>query len=308
MPICQSIIDLIGRTPMLRIPCESGAEIYAKLESFNPGGSVKDRIAWAMIRRAEERGEILPGATIIEPTSGSTGIGLAMIAAARGYRAIIVMPDTMSMERQMLLRAYGAQVVLTPGSQGMQGAVAKAEELASQTPGSFIPGQFDNPDNPEAHALTTGPEIWADMAGRVDVLVACIGTGGTITGTGRYLKAKNPAVRIIGVEPSESPLLSQGHAGSHGIQGIGANFVPEALDLSVVDEVITVSTEAAMAHGRDLARCQGVLVGISSGAAMAAALEVAKRPAYDGKRIAVILPDTGERYLSTAMFSESPNA
>ena len=303
MRVCQNITDLIGRTPLLRIPCEGDASVFAKLESFNPGGSVKDRIAWAMIRRAEERGDIQPGATLIEPTSGSTGIGLAMIAAARGYKAVIVMPDTMSVERRMLLHAYGARVVLTEGRLGMQGAVAMAEEIAAHTPGSLILGQFVNPDNPEAHMLTTGPEIWADLEGRVDALVATIGTGGTITGTGRYLKEQNPAVRIIGVEPAESPLLSAGRAGSHGIQGIGANFIPDTLDRSVIDEVITVSTENAMAQGRALAREHGVLAGISSGAAMHAAIQVAQREAFAGKNIAVILPDTGERYLSTAMFS-----
>lgn len=303
MTVYHSITDLIGRTPLLRIPCEGHAAIFAKLESFNPGGSVKDRIAWAMVRRAEERGDIQPGATLIEPTSGSTGIGLAMIAAARGYKAVIVMPDTMSVERQMILRAYGAEVVLTEGRLGMQGAVAMAEEIAARTLGSFIPGQFDNPDNPEAHLLTTGPEIWADLDGQVDALVASIGTGGTISGTGRYLKQQNPAIRVIGVEPAESPLLSEGRAGSHGIQGIGANFIPDTLDCSVIDEVITVSTGDAMAQGQALARKYGILAGISSGAAMAAAMRVAQRMEFDGKNIAVILPDTGERYLSTAMFS-----
>ncbi len=303
MSVYHSITDLIGRTPLLRISFEGSAAIFAKLESFNPGGSVKDRIAWAMIQQAEQRGDIRPGATLIEPTSGSTGIGLAMIAAARGYKAVIIMPDTMSVERQQLLRAYGAQVVLTEGVLGMQGAVAKAEEIAARTPGSFIPGQFVNPDNPEAHYRTTGPEIWEDLNGQVDVLIACVGTGGTISGTGRFLKEKNPGIRVIAVEPAESPLLSEGHAGSHGIQGIGANFIPDTLDRSILDEVITVSTADAMAQGRRLAREHGVLSGISSGAAMQAAVQVAQREEFAGKNIVVILPDTGERYLSTAMFS-----
>jgi len=306
--IYTSADQLIGKTPLLRL-ChleekeQLSAAILAKLEFFNPAGSAKDRVALSMILDAEEKGLLKPGATIIEPTSGNTGIGLAAVAVARGYKAIIVMPDSMSAERQILMGAYGAELVLTPGAEGMSGAIAKAEELAASIPGSFIPDQFGNPANADAHYRTTGPEIWADTDGKVDIFVACVGTGGTITGTGRYLKEQNPHIRVIAVEPAESPLLSGGKAGPHGIQGIGANFIPKVLDTSVYDEVITVTTEAAYAMGRKLGITEGILCGISSGAALEAAIQVAKRPENTGKTVAVLLPDTGDRYLSTPMFS-----
>ena len=306
--IFTSADQLIGKTPLLEL-ChieeneQLSAKLLAKLEFFNPAGSAKDRVALSMVLDAEEKGLLTPGATIIEPTSGNTGIGLAAVAVARGYKAIIVMPDSMSAERQMLMGAYGAELVLTPGAEGMTGAIAKAEELARGIPGSFIPDQFSNPANAEAHYRTTGPEIWADTDGQVDVFIACVGTGGTITGTGRYLKERNPNIRVIAVEPAESPLLSCGRAGHHGIQGIGANFIPKVLDTSIYDEVIPVTTEQSYAMGRKLGITEGILCGISSGAALCAAIQVAKRPENAGKTVAVLLPDTGERYLSTAMFS-----
>ena len=305
MAVFTDISQMIGGTHMLklgRLAEGLEAEVWVKAECMNPAGSVKDRVARQMIDTAEKEGRLQPGGTIIEPTSGSTGIGLAAIAASRGYRAVIIMPDTMSVERQMVLKAYGAQLVLTPGALGMQGALDEAEKLHREIPGSIIAGQFVNPANPAAHYATTGPEIWADTEGKVDILVAGIGTGGTITGTGRYLKEKNPAVQVVGVEPASSPLITEGRAGAHGIQGIGANFIPEVLDLSVVDRVIPVTDADAMAAGRDMARQEGLLVGISSGAALWAALELAKDPANRGKRIVVIAPDTGERYLSTEMY------
>ena len=305
--IYVSADQLIGKTPLLELTHleekeQLQAKILAKLEFFNPAGSAKDRVALSMILDAEERGILKPGATIIEPTSGNTGIGLASVAAVRGYRAIIVMPDSMSAERQLLMGAYGAELVLTPGKDGMTGAIAKAEELAASIPGSFIPDQFANPANAKAHYDTTGPEIWADTDGDVDIFVACVGTGGTVTGTGRYLKEQNPNVRIVAVEPAESPLLSGGKAGHHGIQGIGANFIPKVLDTSVYDEVVTVTTEESYAAGRLLGKTEGILCGISSGAALRAALELAKRPENAGKTIVALLPDTGDRYLSTGMF------
>ena len=281
------------------------ARILAKLEYFNPAGSVKDRIAKAMIDDGEARGLLKPGSVIIEPTSGNTGIGLASVAAARGYRIIIVMPDTMSVERRQLMKAYGAELVLTEGALGMKGAIAKAEDLAKEIPDSFIPGQFVNPANPAVHKATTGPEIWADTDGKVDIFVAGVGTGGTISGVGQYLKSRNKGVKIVAVEPKTSPLLSEGHAGPHGLQGIGANFIPKALDQSVYDEIITVSDEEAYAAGRELASREGILAGISSGAALHAALELAKRPENAGKCIVALLPDTGERYLSSPMFKEN---
>ncbi len=302
-----SLDELIGRTPLLQLNRFSrqaalGTAIFAKLESFNPAGSAKDRVALAMIQSAEQQGLLSPGGTIIEPTSGNTGIGLAAVAANRGYRAIIVMPDSMSRERQLLMRAYGAEVVLTPGSEGMTGAIAKAEALAREIPGSFIPGQFENPANAQAHFETTGPEIWEDTDGKVDIFVAGVGTGGTITGVGRYLKAKNPKVQIVAVEPASSPLLSQGRAGAHGLQGIGANFIPKVLQADIIDKILTVTEEEAYAAGRLLAKTEGLLAGISSGAALHAALELAKQPENAGKAIVTLLPDTGERYLSTALF------
>ena len=305
--IFTSADQLIGKTPLLELTQfekqhQLSVRILAKLELFNPAGSAKDRVALSMILDAEEKGLLKPGATIIEPTSGNTGIGLASVAAVRGYRAIIVMPDSMSAERQMLMKAYGAELVLTPGGEGMTGAIAKAEQLAAEIPGSFIPDQFSNPANAKAHYDSTGPEIWTDTDGEVDIFVATVGTGGTITGTGRYLKERNPKVRVVAVEPAESPLLSEGHAGHHGIQGIGANFVPKVLDTGIFDEVITVTTEAAYETGRLLGKTEGVLCGISSGAALCAALELAKRPENEGKTIVALLPDTGERYLSTGMF------
>lgn len=309
MNIRTSVSDLIGNTPMLEL-CNIerihglNARLLAKLERFNPAGSAKDRVALFMLDDAEEKGLISSGATIIEPTSGNTGIGLAAVAASRGYKVILTMPDTMSRERIALLRAYGAQVVLTEGARGMTGAIEKAQEIARQTPNSFIPSQFDNPANPAAHYATTAPEIWADTDGKVDIFVAGAGTGGTVSGTGRYLKEKNPSVRIAAVEPASSPLLTKGYAGAHGLQGIGANFVPENLDLSVIDEIIPVTDEDAYAAGRDMAQKEGILVGITSGAAVHAAVELAKRPENEGKNIVVLLPDTGDRYLSTAMFAE----
>jgi len=309
MKVYNSITELAGGTPLLklnRIAAERELDfnLFGKLELFNPAGSAKDRVGLAMILDAEEKGLLKPGATIIEPTSGNTGIGLAMTAMARGYNIILTMPDTMSVERRNLLAAYGAQVVLTPGAEGMKGSIAKAEELAAQIPGSFIPGQFDNPANPDVHYRTTGPEIWNDLDGKVDVFVAGAGTGGTITGVGRYLKEKNPDVKIIAVEPASSPLLSKGQAGPHGLQGIGANFVPSILDLNVIDEIITVTEEDAYAAGRLMAGKEGVLVGITSGAALHAAMEAGSRPENSGKNIVAFLPDTGERYLSTPMFAK----
>ena len=306
--IYKSIEELIGRTPLMELSnleqkLELQATLLAKVEALNPGGSAKDRVAKRMVEDAEKAGILKAGATIIEPTSGNTGIGLSVMAAARGYRAIIVMPDSMSMERRLLMTAFGAELVLTEGAKGMAGAIEKAEELAREIPNSFIPGQFDNPSNPAAHYETTGPEIWADTDGKVDIFVAGIGTGGTITGTGRYLKEQNPDVRIIGVEPASSPLLTKGEAGPHGLQGIGANFVPSILDTEIYDEIITVTDEAAYEAGRMIARNEGLLVGISAGAALHAAVEVAKRPENAGKNIVVLLPDTGDRYLSTPMFS-----
>jgi len=309
MKVYNSITELAGGTPLLKLnrigsEKELDFNLYGKLELFNPAGSAKDRVGLAMILDAEEKGLLKPGATIIEPTSGNTGIGLAMTAMARGYNIILTMPDTMSVERRNLLAAYGAQVVLTPGAEGMKGSIAKAEELAAQIPGSFIPGQFDNPANPDVHYRTTGPEIWNDLDGKVDVFVAGAGTGGTITGVGRYLKEKNPDVKIIAVEPASSPLLSKGQAGPHGLQGIGANFVPSILDLNVIDEIITVTEEDAYAAGRLMAGKEGVLVGITSGAALHAAMEAGSRPENQGKNVVAFLPDTGERYLSTPMFAK----
>ena len=305
--IYTSVDQLIGRTPLLelaRLERQEGLEarILAKLEYLNPAGSVKDRVAKAMLDDAEQRGILKPGATVIEPTAGNTGIGLASVAAARGYQVVIVMPDTMSLERRQLMKAYGARLVLTPGAQGMAGAIQKAEELAAETPGSFIPGQFDNPANPAAHRAATGPEIWEDTDGEIDIFVAGVGTGGTITGVGGYLKEKDPSIWVVAVEPATSPLLSQGRSGPHGIQGIGANFVTGALDTGVYDEVIPVEDQDAYAAGRLLGRTEGVLVGISSGAALWAAIQLAKRPENKGRTIVVLLPDTGDRYLSTEMF------
>lgn len=306
--IAHSVEELIGHTPLLaleRYGARRGfsAQVLAKLEYLNPAGSAKDRVGLSMVQDAEARGLLKPGAVIIEPTSGNTGIGLACVAAVRGYRLILTMPDTMSAERRAMLAAYGAELVLTPGALGMQGAVEKAEELARSIPGSFIPGQFDNPANPDAHYRTTGPEIWADTQGKVDVLVACVGTGGTLSGTARYLKEQNPAIRVVAVEPAESPVLSGGRPGPHKIQGIGAGFVPGTLDMGVVDEVVAVTGDEAYAAARELARTEGVLAGVSSGAAAHAARILAQRPDMRGKTIAVVLPDTGERYLSTGLFA-----
>lgn len=307
--IYKSVEELIGKTPLMeltRLEQKLGlqATLLAKVEALNPGGSAKDRVAKRMVEDAEKTGILKAGATIIEPTSGNTGIGLAVMAAARGYRAIIVMPDTMSMERRLLMTAFGAELVLTEGKKGMAGAIEKAEELAKEIPNSFIPGQFDNPSNPAAHYDTTGPEIYEDTDGKVDIFVAGIGTGGTLTGVGRYLKEKNPNVKIIGIEPAASPLLTKGTAGPHGLQGIGANFVPSILDTELYDEVLTVTEEQAYEMGRNLARSEGLLAGISAGAAVYGAAEVAKRPENAGKTIVVLLPDTGDRYLSTPMFCE----
>ena len=309
MKVYEKITDLIGNTPLLELSNfekENGlqATVVAKLEYFNPAGSVKDRIGRAMIDDAEKKGLLKPGATIIEPTSGNTGIGLAAVAAARGYKIILTMPETMSVERRNLLKAYGAQLVLTEGAKGMTGAIAKAKELAEEIPGSFIPGQFVNPANPAVHRATTGPEIWRDTDGKVDIFVAGVGTGGTLTGVGEYLKSQNPNVKVVAVEPASSPVLSKGVAGPHKIQGIGAGFVPDTLNTGIYDEIITVENEDAFATGRALAHREGLLVGISSGAAVWAAAQLAKRPENKGKLIVALLPDTGERYLSTPMFAE----
>lgn len=308
--IYKGLTDLVGRTPLMelaRLEQEKGlpATLLAKLEYFNPAGSAKDRIAKAMVEEAEKRGLLQPGAVIIEPTSGNTGIGLAAVAAARGYRLILTMPETMSVERRNLLRAYGAELVLTEGAKGMPGAIAKAEELAAQTPGAFIPGQFVNPANPAAHRATTGPEIFEDTDGRVDIFVAGVGTGGTISGVGGYLKERVPGIRIVAVEPAGSPVLSGGKAGPHKLQGIGAGFVPDTLDTAVYDEVLTVEDEEAFAAARAIARCEGLLVGISSGAAASAAMRLARRPGNEGKTIVALLPDTGERYLSMHVFFDA---
>ncbi len=307
MPIYDSITELVGSTPLVQLnrwvkAHDLEATLLAKVESFNPAGSAKDRIALSMIREAEKTGKLKPGAVIIEPTSGNTGIGLASIAAARGYRAIFTIPETMSIERRKLLQAYGGEVVLTEGAKGMAGAVEKAEALAKEIPGSFIPSQFDNPDNPKAHMQTTGPEIWTDTEGKIDCFIAGVGTGGTVSGTGRFLKSKNPNIRVVAVEPKASPLISKGIAGPHAIQGIGANFIPKNYDGSVVDEVIPVSNEDALATARALPQKEGFLVGISSGAVLWAATQVALRPEMKGKTIVVMLPDSGERYLSTALY------
>ena len=307
--IYTSADQLIGKTPLLELThlekeLKLEAKVLAKLEYFNPAGSVKDRIAKAMIDDAEAKGALKPGSVIIEPTSGNTGIGLASVAAARGYRIIIVMPETMSVERRQLMKAYGAELVLTEGAKGMKGAIAKAEELAKEIPGGFIPGQFVNPANPAAHKATTGPEIWEDTDGKVDIFVAGVGTGGTITGVGEYLKSRNPNVKVVAVEPAASPVLSKGTAGAHKIQGIGAGFVPAVLDTKVYDEIIPVENEAAFAIGKKIGKTEGVLVGISSGAAVWAAVELAKRPENKGKTIVALLPDTGDRYLSTPLFAD----
>lgn len=309
MTIYSNVLELVGKTPLVEVKKieennDLGARVVVKAEAFNPGGSVKDRIAKNMLEKAEQQGKLKKGTTIIEATSGNTGIGLAMAAAQKGYPIIIVMPDTMSVERRNLLKAYGAKLVLTPGAQGMKGAIAKADELAKEIGDVFIPSQFENPANPEIHYLTTGPEIWEDTDGKVDIFVAGVGTGGTLSGTGKYLKEKNPAIQVVAVEPAASPVLSQGKAGKHAIQGIGAGFVPDTLDTKIYDEVITVSDKDAFKGGRELARTEGILAGISSGAALAAAKELAKRPENKGKLIVALLPDTGDRYLSTAMFTE----
>ncbi len=307
--IYKGAIELVGKTPLVELvnlEKREGlkARLLSKVEYFNPAGSVKDRVGKAMIEAAEQSGDLKPGAVIIEPTSGNTGIGLASIAAAKGYRMILTMPDTMSMERRNILKAYGAEIVLTPGERGMTGAIEKAEELAGEIPGSFIPGQFDNPENPKAHELTTGPEIWKDADGQVDVFVAGVGTGGTITGTGRYLKKMNPDLKVVAMEPAGSPVLSQGHGGPHKIQGIGAGFVPKVLDVGVYDEIVTVEDEDAFTGAKLLAKTEGMLVGISSGAALFAAMELARQEEYAGKTIVVLLPDSGDRYYSTPLFME----
>ena len=308
MRIYESVEALVGSTPLVRLSRTEKAlglkaRLLVKLECFNPGGSAKDRAAIAMLDAAEAEGKIAPGSVIIEPTSGNTGIGLACVGGARGYRVIIVMPDSMSMERQLLMSAYGAELVLTPGAEGMTGAIKKAEELASSIPGAFIPGQFTNPANASAHYNSTGPELWRDSGGELDIFVAGVGTGGTLTGVGRYLKEQRQDVRVVAVEPASSPLLSQGRAGAHGLQGIGANFVPEVLDRSLIDEIICVSEDEAYSAGAELGRREGFLVGISSGAALHAAIELAKREENRGKTVCALLPDTGERYLSTPMFT-----
>lgn len=303
----KSILETLGATPIVEISTklnQTAAHVFAKVEAFNPGGSAKDRVAVAMIEAAERAGKLRPGATLIEPTSGNTGVGLALASAVKGYRLILVMPDTMSIERRRLAAAYGAEVVLTPGAEGMKGCLAKAAELNKAIPGSFIPQQFDNPANPAAHEATTGPEIWRDLEGQVDAFVAGVGTGGTLTGVGRFLRSKNPSVRLYAVEPDTSPLLSKGVAGPHRLQGIGANFVPSIFDRSLPDEILTVSAANAGATARALGAQEGILCGITSGAAMWAALELAKRPAFAGKNIVALLPDTGERYLSTWLFAE----
>lgn len=307
--IVESADQLVGKTPLLELvhiekELNLEAKILAKLEYFNPAGSVKDRIAKAMIEAAEKSGELKPGAVIIEPTSGNTGIGLALVATAKGYRIIIVMPETMSVERRKLIKAYGAELVLTDGALGMKGAIAKAQELAREIPNSFVPGQFGNPENPKVHFETTGPEIYTDTEGKVDILVAGVGTGGTITGVGQYLKSKNPDVKVVAVEPAASPVLSEGKSGAHKIQGIGAGFVPEILDTEIYDEIITVANEDAFEKGRLIGKKEGILVGISSGAALHAALQLAKRPENKGKNIVVIFPDSGDRYLSTPLFED----
>ena len=307
--IAKNLTDLIGSTPLLELANfeeQHGlkATLLAKLEYFNPAGSVKDRIAKAMVDDAEAKGLLKPGSVIIEPTSGNTGIGLASVASARGYRIILTMPETMSVERRNLLKAYGAEVVLTEGAKGMKGAIAKAEELSKEIPNSFVPGQFVNPANPQVHRVTTGPEIWQDTDGKVDIFIAGIGTGGTITGVGEYLKSQNASVQVIAVEPADSPVLSKGTPGPHKIQGIGAGFVPDVLNTKVYDEIIAVQNEDAFAKGKEIAKVEGLLVGISSGAAICAAEQVAKRPENEGKTIVVLLPDTGERYLSTALFAD----
>lgn len=309
MKVYEKVTDLVGNTPLLELKNYEekhnlNAVILAKLEYFNPAGSVKDRVAKAMIDDAEKKGLLKPGSVIIEPTSGNTGIGLAAVAAARGYRMILTMPETMSVERRKLLAAYGAEIVLTDGTKGMTGAIEKADELAAETPNSLIPGQFVNPANPAAHRASTGPEIWSDTDGKVDIFVAGVGTGGTLTGVGEYLKEKNPNVKIVAVEPATSPVLSKGVSGPHKIQGIGAGFVPDTLNTEVYDEIIAVENEDAFATGKDIARSEGVLVGISSGAAVFAAAELARRPENEGKIIVALLPDTGDRYLSTPMFEE----
>ncbi len=307
--IYSGILDLVGRTPLveavnLEKKWNLKAKLLLKLEYFNPAGSVKDRVAKEMLEDAEKRGLISEGATIIEPTSGNTGIGLAAMAVAKGYKAILTMPDTMSVERRNILKAYGADIVLTPGAEGMKGAIARAEELAKEIPNSFIPGQFDNPANPEAHRKTTGPEIWQDTDGKVDIFVAGVGTGGTITGTGSYLKEKNPSIKIVAMEPASSPVLSQGTSGPHKIQGIGAGFVPKILDTEVYDEIVTVENDTAFEYGKELAKTEGFLVGISSGAALYAAMDEAKKPENEGKTIVVLLPDNGDRYYSTPLFQQ----
>lgn len=302
-----SILETLGNTPLVEISTKlnaTSAKVFAKVESFNPGGSAKDRVAAAMIAAAERDGKLAPGGTIIEPTSGNTGVGLALVSAVKGYRMVLVMPDNMSQERIRLAKAYGAEVVLTPGADGMKGCIAKAEELHRTTPNSFIPQQFDNPANPLAHERTTGPEIWSDLGGQVDAFVAGVGTGGTLTGVGRYLRSKNPDVKLYAVEPETSPLISKGVSGPHKLQGIGANFIPSILDRSLIDEVICVSAENAGMTARALGAKEGILCGITSGAAMWAALELAKDPAFAGKNIVALLPDTGERYLSTWLFAE----
>ncbi|MEF9921563.1 MAG: cysteine synthase A [Anaerovoracaceae bacterium] len=309
MKVYNSITETIGRTPLLRlnnIEKEMGGKgrLFGKLEAFNPTGSIKDRAAYWMVKDAEEKGLLKEGATIIEPTSGNTGIGLASVASAKGYRAIFVLPDSMSVERRNLLKAFGAEIVLTPGAKGMQGTLDKAAELKKEIPNSFIPGQFDNQANTQSHIDTTGPEIWEDLDGKVDIFVAGVGTGGTLTGNGKYLKSKNPDVKIVAVEPAKSPLLSEGKAGPHGLQGIGANFIPSILDKDIYDEIITVSDEDAYDMGRKLARKEGYLAGITAGAALWAGIQLSKRPENADKNIVIILPDTGERYLSTPMFAE----